>query len=80
MPTEDVSAKKEKEKSQVVRVCAGQFCIDFVGAFSFAECLVFIVAGHRARVPILFELGFLLRINITSVSPISARTTNLVLN
>ncbi|KAM1615227.1 hypothetical protein ACFX2K_024504 [Malus domestica] len=80
MPTEDVSAKKEEEKSQVVRVCTGQFCIDFVGASTVAEWLVFIVAAHRARVPILFGLGLLLRINIPSISLISARTTNLVLN
>ncbi|KAM1600072.1 hypothetical protein ACFXTN_022581 [Malus domestica] len=39
MPTEDVSAKKEEEKSQVVRVCTGQFCIDFVGASTVAEWL-----------------------------------------
>ena len=42
MPTEDVSAKKEKEKSQVVRICAGQFCIDLQGAFLDAQLPLFI--------------------------------------
>ena len=44
MPTEDVSAKKEKEKSQVVRICAGQFCVLNSRSLNDATAYVFIVA------------------------------------
>ncbi|KAM1454702.1 hypothetical protein ACFX1X_004220 [Malus domestica] len=80
MPTEDVSAKKEKEKSQVVRICAGQFCIDLQGAWDDVQPLLFIaMAPPQGRVKNLLGLGFLSLISINSTSPIFTRTVNLVL-
>ncbi|KAM1279879.1 hypothetical protein PS2_020543 [Malus domestica] len=80
MPTEDVSAKKEKKKISSCESLRRAIFVLICRGSTVAECLVFIVAAHQARVPILFGLGLLLRITIPSISPISARTTNLVLN